>query len=93
MGSGPPSVRDRSGDDGRRRPSLQEANQALSISEQEHELDIARFVFNAIAAVCAVASVEFFRWLLKGVGGKVAARHPFITELVEELVDRPWRWR
>ena len=89
MGSGPPSVRDRSGDDGRRRPSLQEANQALSISEQEHELAIARFVF----IVCAVASVEFFRWLLKGVGGKVAARHPFITELVEELVDRPWRWR
>ena len=74
-------------------PPRRGADEESSISEQELELDIARFVFIVIAVVCGVALVEFLRWLFKGVGGKVGARHPFMAELVEELLDRPWRWR
>ncbi len=67
------------------------ADGTLSISEQQLELDIARLVFIVIAGACAVALVELLRWLFKGVGGKVGARHPLMMELVGVLVDRPWR--
>jgi len=74
-------------------PPRRGAEEEASISEQELELDIARFVFIVIAIVCGVALVECLRWLFKGVGGKSGARHSFMTELVEELLDRPWRRR
>ena len=93
MGPGPPSVPGRRGDAGRERPPPREANRALSIDEQEQEIAIARFLFVMIAAGCAVVVVELFSWLAKGVGGRVALRHPFITELVMELAERPWRRR
>ena len=72
-------------------PAGRGVHQALSIGEQQLELDMARLLFIVIAAACAVAVVECLRWLLRGVGGRIGARHPFMTELVVDLVGRPRR--
>jgi hypothetical protein len=72
-------------------PAGRKAHEALSIGEQQLELDIPRLLFIVIAAACAVAVVEFLRWLFRGVGGRIGARHPFMTELVVDLLHRPRR--
>ena len=72
-------------------PAGRTADEALSIGQQELELDIARLLFIVIAAACAVAVVECLRWLLRGVGGRIGARHPFMTELLVDLLERPRR--
>ena len=63
-----------------------------SADEQALDEDLRKLALVVIACVCAIALFELLRWRLKRAEESVAAHHPLLTELGEELVDRPWRF-
>ena len=62
-----------------------QADEAPSIAERKLEDDISRLVFVLLAAGCAIVLVELLGWLTRGIGRKIAGRHPLMAEVVEEI--------
>ncbi len=70
-----------------------QADGAPSVAEQRLEDDISRLVFVLLAAGCAIVVVELLGWLTRGIGGKIAGRHPLMVEVVEEIARTRRRTR